>query len=65
MTNRGKKLERPLRLEMDFGEALSRFVATDPAEVEKSIKQAKKKRPPGNGPPRRPGRSKRQSLKRD
>lgn len=59
-----RKLEPPLRLEMDFGEALSRFVTTKPEEIEASIVRAKTKRPPGNDPPRRPERPKRQTSKR-
>ncbi len=37
---KGKKLERPFRLEMDFGEALARFVRTDLEEVKRSQKEA-------------------------
>ena len=33
MTNKGKKLEAPLALDISFGEALTRFVATRPLEV--------------------------------
>ena len=29
-----KKLERPLHLDLDFGEALERYAKTKPAEVE-------------------------------
>lgn len=43
----GKKRERPLYLDMDFGEALERFAQTDPKEVAESIQRAKKKKPPG------------------
>jgi len=46
MTNKGKKLEPPLKLDMDFSEALRRFVKTDPKEVEESIERAKQKKPP-------------------
>jgi hypothetical protein len=53
-----KKRERPLHLEMDFREALERFAQTDPKEVTESIQRAKKKKPPGDGPARRPARSK-------
>ena len=55
---RGAKLDPPLRLDMDFAEALNRFVATDPKEVDESIERAKVKRPPQDGAPRRPRRSK-------
>jgi len=37
----GRKLDRPLYIEMDFDEALTRFVKTDPKEVEDSIRRAK------------------------
>jgi hypothetical protein len=47
MTNEGKKLEPPLKLDMSFGEALSRFVATKPKEVDESIERSKQKKPPG------------------
>ena len=60
MTNKGKKLEPPLKLDMSFSEALSRFVATKPAEVDEGIERSKTKRPPQDGPPRRPRREKRQ-----
>lgn len=56
MTNKGKKLEPPLRLDMNFSEALSRFAATDPKEVEESVERSKTKKPPRDGPPRRPAR---------
>jgi hypothetical protein len=46
MTDKGRKLEPPLKLDMNFGEALSRFVATKPAEVEESIARSKTKKPP-------------------
>lgn len=59
MTNKGKKLEPPLSLGMDFGEALSRFAVTDPEEVQDGIEMSKKKKPPRDGPPRRPARVKR------
>jgi hypothetical protein len=56
MTNKGKKLEPPLKLDMSFSEALSRFAATDPGEVEENIERSKTKRPPQDGTPRRPAR---------
>ena len=52
---KGDKLEPPLRLDMSFGEALSRFVATVPKEVDESIERSKTKRPPQDETPRRPG----------
>jgi hypothetical protein len=58
MTNKGKKLEPPLRLDMSFEEALSRFVASKPKEVDELIEQSKTKKPPQDGPPRRPARKK-------
>jgi hypothetical protein len=57
MSEKGKKLEPPMHLDMDFGEALSRFVATKPEEVAASIEKAKTKRPPEEGTSRRPARS--------
>jgi hypothetical protein len=53
-------MESPLKLDLSFGEALSRFVATKPEEVEESIERSKSKKPPQDGPPRRPARSKRE-----
>jgi len=63
VTNKGKKLEPPLRLDMSFEEALQRFVATKPGEVDESIERSKTKRPPQDEPPRRSGRSRRHSSK--
>jgi hypothetical protein len=54
MTNEGKKLEPPLKLNMSFGEALSRFVATKPGEVDESVERSKTKKPPGDEAPQRP-----------
>jgi len=34
-----RKLELPLKLDLSFDEALSRFVATDPGQVDESIKE--------------------------
>ncbi|WP_374309151.1 hypothetical protein [Methylocella sp.] len=56
MTNKGKKLEPPLKLDMDFGEALERFTGVDPREVAESVERSKQKKPPENEPPRRPER---------
>ena len=53
-------MESPLKLDLSFGEALSRFVATKPEEVEESIERSKSKKPPQDAPPRRPARSKRE-----
>ena len=43
--------EKPLGLDMPFGEALERFVGTDPREVAESQKRSKErgpqKQPPG------------------
>jgi hypothetical protein len=57
-------MEPPLKLDLSFDEALSRFVATEPKEVVESIERSKTKKPPQDVPPRRPGRSKRRALKR-
>jgi len=46
-------MEPPLKLDMSFGEALGRFVATKPSEVDESIERAKQKKPPGDEPRRR------------
>ena len=53
MTDEKRKLEPPLKLDLAFGDALSRFVATKPAEVEESVERSKTKKPPGTNP-RRP-----------
>jgi hypothetical protein len=45
MTNEGKKLEPPLKLDMSFDEALRRFVRAKPKEVEESIERSKQKKP--------------------
>lgn len=58
MTNKGKKLEPPLRLDMSFDEALRRFAATDPNEVDVLIARSKTKQPPQDGTSRRPERLK-------
>lgn len=42
-----------------FGEAMSRFAATEPKEVAESVERAKTKRPPQDAPPRRPTRGSR------
>jgi hypothetical protein len=38
----GKKLDRPLFLDMPFGEALTRFVHTKPEEVEAATSRKRK-----------------------
>ena len=48
---KGDKLEPPLRLDMSFTEALGRFTATDPKEVEGTVARSKKRKPPGATPP--------------
>ncbi len=64
MTNKGRKMEPPLKLDLSFGEALSRFVATKPEQVDESIKRSKAKKPLQDAPPRRPDRPKARALKR-
>ncbi len=51
MTDDKRKLEPPLKLDMDFGEALTRFTRTLPAEVEDSVVRSKTKKPPGSETP--------------
>ena len=41
------KRERPLALDMDFGEALGRFIQADPAEA----RALERRRPPKEPPP--------------
>jgi hypothetical protein len=53
MTNKGRKMEPPLKLDLSFDEALSRFVATKPEQVDESIKRSKAKKPSQDAPPRR------------
>ena len=52
---RGKKApaKPPLFLDLDFEEALQRFVKTDPKEVEESVDRAEQKKPPGDNAARR------------
>jgi hypothetical protein len=75
MTKIAQKPEPSFGLDMGFDEALRRFAATVPSEVEQSIKASKQKRspplvdenpnklvkgrPPQDDPPRRPARDKR------
>jgi hypothetical protein len=58
MTNKGKKMEPPLKLDMSFAEALGRFVRTDPTEVAEGVERAKTKKPPQDATPRRLNKSK-------
>lgn len=44
-----EKRERPLGLDMPFGEALERFIGVDPADLPESVKLRQKE-----GPPKRP-----------
>ena len=43
------KRERPLGLDMPFGEALERFIGVDPADLPEAVKLR-----PKRGPPKRP-----------
>lgn len=49
-----RKTEPPLKLDMDFAEALERFVQTKPREVADSIERSKQKKPPQDDVPRQP-----------
>jgi hypothetical protein len=40
-----RKLEPPLKLDLSFDEALSRYVATKPKELVESIERSKTKKP--------------------
>lgn len=51
MTDQKRKLEPPLKLDMDFSEALARFAATKPKEVAESVERSKTKKPPGSETP--------------
>ncbi len=55
-----RKTEPPLKLDMDFSEALERFVRAKPKEVAESVEKSKAKKPPGDNVPRRPERTERQ-----
>jgi hypothetical protein len=46
-----RKLEPPLRLDMDFGEALERFARADPKDVGESVERSKQRKPPENRSP--------------
>lgn len=60
-----RKTEPPLSLDMSFGEALGRFVTTDPKQVDESIERSKQKRPPQDGTQRRSRRNKHQAASPD
>lgn len=45
MTRKGKKQGPKLGLNMEFHDALARFIQTDPAEVEANIQRSKQKKP--------------------
>jgi hypothetical protein len=47
----GKKYEPPLHIDMDFDEALERFVGVTPKEMHDNITRSKKRKPPGGKPP--------------
>jgi len=49
-----RKTEPPLKLDMDFAEALERFVQTKPKEVAESIERSKRKKPSQDDVSRRP-----------
>lgn len=53
MSEKGKKQEPPLHLDLDFGEALERFARVKPEEVRESIERSKQKKPPEEDPERR------------
>ncbi len=57
-----RKHEPPLKLDMDFGEALERFTRTKPGEVAESVERSKTKKPPEEGIPWRQGRVKRSVI---
>jgi|GEM_PF-4451260 len=46
MIDEKKKIEPPLFINMKFKEALARFAATKPPEVDESIDRSKTKKPP-------------------
>lgn len=51
MTDKDRKREAPLHLDMDFGEALERFARTDPKEARDLMDRGKKQKPPEDKPP--------------
>jgi hypothetical protein len=56
---KGVKHPSPLNIDMEADEALERFIKTKPSEVEEVIKRSKTKKPPGEKPPERPSRKRR------
>lgn len=42
--------EKPLGLDMPFGEALERFIGVEPDDLRDSVKLKRKKPPPKRGP---------------
>lgn len=60
-----RKQEPKFGLDMDFGEAMERFLQTDPKEVAESIQRSKTRKPPGDDAPRRPARKKRDKPSSD
>ncbi len=44
MTDKKRKLEPKLHIDMEFSEALSRFAQTNPNEVEQRMERAKQKK---------------------
>jgi len=54
MSNEKKKTEPPLFINVKFGEALARFAATNPSELDENIERSKTKKPPRDIIPRRP-----------
>lgn len=59
--------EKPLGLDMPFGEALERFISVDPAELPDTVKLRQKRPPPKRGPGvvDKPSRAKRKATKPD
>lgn len=55
MTER-RKTNPPLHVDMEFGEALERYLRVSPKEVAESEARSKAKKPPEDGP-RRPKRT--------
>lgn len=45
-----EKREKPLGLDMPFGEALERFIGVDPAELPENVKLRQKEGPPKRSP---------------
>lgn len=58
MIDEKRRTEPPLKLNMDFGEALARFIQTKPTEVGESIERSKTKKPPQVAPRRLKSKSK-------